>query len=63
MKRPCPDCKDGRHPDGEKCRYCCGTGQDPEGCDRCSEEGIGFDDDGTFLCEDCLFEQMMEDTP
>ena len=27
------------------------------GCDRCEEQAVGFNDDGEFLCEDCLFEE------
>lgn len=38
--------------------------QPPRGCegqcDRCSEPGIGYNDDGVFLCEDCIFEEAAE---
>lgn len=29
-------------------------------CDECPEPGIGYSEDGVFLCEDCLFEDMMK---
>lgn len=34
---------------------------DPHKCERCDQEGIGFNDDGAFLCEDCLFEEQCEE--
>lgn len=30
-------------------------------CEKCSEKGIGFNDDGEWLCEDCMFEWSMEE--
>lgn len=24
----------------------------------CQEQGVGYTDDGLFLCEDCMFEEM-----
>ena len=35
----------------------------PEKCERCNEPGVAFNDDGEFLCEDCLFEEMCEYNP
>ncbi len=29
-------------------------------CERCSEDGIGHNEDGVFLCEDCLFEEQCQ---
>lgn len=29
-------------------------------CDQCDERGIGCNDDGDYLCEDCMFEWMSE---
>lgn len=30
-------------------------------CEKCSDEAVGFDDDGAALCSDCLFEQSCEE--
>lgn len=30
-------------------------------CEKCSDDAIGFSDDGEALCCDCLFEQTSED--
>lgn len=32
-------------------------------CERCSEPGIAYNDDGDWLCEDCLFEEQIEANP
>jgi hypothetical protein len=29
-------------------------------CEKCSAPGVGFNDDGEFLCEDCLFEHACD---
>lgn len=29
----------------------------PAACDQCDEPGVGFNEDGDFLCEDCLFDE------
>lgn len=29
-------------------------------CEGCDAKAIGCDDDGSYLCEDCLFEWMSE---
>lgn len=29
-------------------------------CERCSEPHIGCNEDGIFLCEDCMFEELIE---
>lgn len=29
-------------------------------CCRCSEHGVGYNEDGDFLCEDCMFEEAVE---
>ena len=29
-------------------------------CRGCTQDGVGFNDDGTFMCEDCLFEWVEE---
>lgn len=31
------------------------------GCEKCGDSAIGFNDDGEFLCQDCLFEATCED--
>lgn len=31
-------------------------------CDRCDEPGVGYNEDGDFLCEDCMFEEFVEAT-
>lgn len=31
-------------------------------CERCSEQAVGFNDYGEALCEDCMFEDFMEDS-
>lgn len=28
-------------------------------CARCSEDGVGYNDDGDMLCEDCMFEEVL----
>lgn len=33
----------------------------PDTCEQCGDAGIGFTDDGEFLCEDCLFESFMDE--
>lgn len=35
---------------------------DQDRCERCRQDGIGFNEDGVFLCEDCLFEEAVEQT-
>jgi hypothetical protein len=30
-------------------------------CEKCTDEAIGFNDDGEALCSDCLFEQTCEE--
>lgn len=30
-------------------------------CEKCSEMGIGFNDDGEWLCEDCHFEDLCKE--
>lgn len=50
----------GRESTGETCMGCGGSGRDPECCERCEDEGIGFDEDGHFLCPDCIFEAQMK---
>lgn len=32
----------------------------PGRCERCSEPGIAHNDDGDWLCEDCLFQEACE---
>jgi hypothetical protein len=32
-------------------------------CERCSEDGVGYNEDGEFLCGDCLFEEQCEANP
>lgn len=44
---------------GETCIGCGGSGRDTDCCSKCEERGIGFNDDGVFLCEDCLFEEQV----
>ena len=46
---------------GETCIGCGGSGRDAECCSKCTERGIGFNDDGEFLCEDCLFDKQTDD--
>jgi hypothetical protein len=29
-------------------------------CCRCRENGVGFNDDGDFLCEDCIADEIIE---
>lgn len=33
----------------------------PEQCEKCDEPGVGYNDDGRWLCEDCLFEWACEE--
>lgn len=33
-----------------------------EKCDKCSEPGRVYNDDGEFLCEDCMMEWAVEET-
>lgn len=30
-------------------------------CDNCNERGVGFNDEGEWLCEDCMFEWACEE--
>lgn len=30
-------------------------------CELCGDEGVGFDDDGRFLCADCMFDEACRD--
>lgn len=30
-------------------------------CEKCSDEAIGYNDDGELLCEDCFFEKACEE--
>lgn len=30
-------------------------------CEKCQEPGIGFNDDGEWLCEDCHFDDLCEE--
>ena len=46
--------------ENENCLGCGGTGRDPNCCKRCEEPGVGFNDDGDFLCEDCMFEEAIK---
>lgn len=46
----CPDC------DGEGCERVAAKLQ----CECCKGPGMGFNEDGEFLCEDCLFEGATE---
>lgn len=32
----------------------------PTKCERCPEPGIACNDDGHWLCEDCLFEEQCQ---
>lgn len=55
----CPSCEGkGVVEYGETCWTCGGVGRDPKCCEKCEEPGIGFNDDGEFLCEDCAFEEV-----
>ena len=29
-------------------------------CRGCEQDGVGYNDDGVFMCEDCLFEWAVE---
>ncbi len=35
-------------------------GIEGERCERCCERGVAYDEDGRFLCEDCIFGSMTE---
>lgn len=30
-------------------------------CKHCQEPGIGYNDDGELLCEDCLFDEAIDE--
>lgn len=30
-------------------------------CRRCREPAVGYNDNGEFLCEDCLFEEAVDE--
>jgi hypothetical protein len=45
---------------GKKLKYNKGLVM-PEQCEQCDEPGVGYNDDGEFLCEDCMFESILED--
>ncbi len=30
-------------------------------CSRCSEDGVGYNDHGDMLCEDCMFDEVIEE--
>ncbi len=55
----CIDCRrSGVDEWGGTCLRCGGSGRDLEACEKCDQRGVGWTDDGEFLCEDCLFNQM-----
>lgn len=56
----CPNCDGSTVVDGDPCAVCHGTGRDPKLCEKCTEPGVGFSEDGEFLCEDCIFEKHSE---
>lgn len=58
--RDCPNCEGSGLLLGDYCLTCGGNGKDPESCEQCDENGVGFNDDGEFLCEDCLFEWAID---
>jgi hypothetical protein len=31
---------------------------DPAKCDKCGYPAVAYNEDGNFLCEDCLFEEQ-----
>lgn len=41
---------------GGTCMCCGGNGRDPDCCEQCDQIGVGFNEDGEYLCEECMFE-------
>lgn len=31
-------------------------------CDRCDQPGVGYNEDGDFLCEDCIADELIDAT-
>jgi len=61
--KPWPECTacDGSGLDwGETCLLCGGKGRDPNCCEKCDQPGVGFNDDGVYLCGDCLLDEVTD---